>query len=132
MTPRNPINLGSGALTPEQIDLVLRHLPGEVTFVDEHDVTVYYSDPKVRIFSRTPDILGKSVQSCHSPASVPAVNRILEAFRAGTSDFSDFPATKDGRPVFVRYIAVRDAAGKYRGCLEIVQDAAALWPPRPK
>jgi hypothetical protein len=121
-----PIDLKTGALTPEQVDLVLRHLPGEITFVDEHDVTVYYSDPRHRLFSRTPDILGKSVQSCHQPASLPAVNRILEAFRAGTQDVVDFPAVKDGRPIFVRYIAVRDAAGAYRGCLEIALDPAAV------
>ncbi|MEK7474341.1 MAG: PAS domain-containing protein [Candidatus Coatesbacteria bacterium] len=123
-----PINLGSGALTPEQVDLVLRHLPGEITFVDEHDVTVYYSDPKHRLFSRTPDILGRSVQSCHKPETVPAVNRILEAFRAGTQDFFDFPAEKAGRKIHVRYVAVRDAAGSYRGCLEIAQPADALAP----
>lgn len=129
MGSREALDLTTGALTLEQVDLVLRHLPGEITFVDEHDVTRYYSDPKVRIFSRTPGILGKPVQSCHKPESVPAVNRILEAFRAGTRDFADLPATKDGRPIFVRYIAVRDAAGKYRGCLEIAQEAALLAPP---
>lgn len=131
MGPGNPIALDTGALTRDQIDLILRHLPGEVTFVDEHDVVRYYSDPKHRLFSRTPDILGKSVQSCHKPESVPAVNRILEAFRAGTQEFVDLPATKDGRRVHVRYVALRDGSGRYRGCLEIAQDAAALDPAPP-
>ena len=33
--PEGLLPLTTGALTPEQIDLVLRHLPADVTFVDE-------------------------------------------------------------------------------------------------
>jgi DUF438 domain-containing protein len=121
-----PINLNTGGLTPEQIDLVFFHLPMEVTFVNEHDMVVYYSEGKTRIFSREPGIIGKSVQNCHSPSSVPLINRILDAFRAGTKDSVDYWRTHEGKFVHIRYLAVRDKAGKYRGCLETVQDVTGI------
>ena len=39
---------------PEQIDLMLRHLPVDITFVDDNDRVAYYSDGKERIFPAAP------------------------------------------------------------------------------
>jgi DUF438 domain-containing protein len=120
------LNLATGALSLEVVDLMLRHLPLDLSFVDENDVVRYYSESKERLFPRTPAAIGRTVQNCHPPKSVDTVNRILDSFRAGTKDVAEFWITMGGRFIHIRYFAVRDAAGKYRGCLEVTQDVAAI------
>jgi len=120
------VKLNTGSLTPAQLDALFFNLPLEVTFVDEHDVIRYYSDVKARIFGRSPDIIGKPVQDCHSPSSLPMVNRILGAFRDGTKDSADFWRNHEGKFLHIRYIAARDKSGRYMGCLETVQDVTGI------
>jgi hypothetical protein len=118
--------LGTGALSLEVVDLVLRHLPVDLSFVDENDVVRYYSEGRERIFPRTPAAIGRTVQNCHPPKSLDAVNRILESFRAGSKDVAEFWITMGGRFIHIRYFAVRDGAGTYRGCLEVTQDITQI------
>jgi DUF438 domain-containing protein len=120
------LNLGTGALSLEMVDLVLRHLPLDLSFVDENDVVRYYSESKERIFPRTPAAIGRTVQNCHPPKSVDTVNRILESFKAGKQSVAEFWIPMGPRFIHIRYFAVRDNAGKYRGCLEVTQDIAAI------
>ncbi len=118
--------LGTGALSLEAIDLMLRHLPLDLSFVDENDVVRYYSEGKDRIFPRTPAAIGRTVQNCHPPKSVATVNRILDSFRAGRKDVAEFWIEMGGRFIHIRYFAVRDGAGRYHGCLEVTQDIGDL------
>jgi uncharacterized protein len=118
--------LGTGALSLEVVDLVLRHLPLDLSFVDENDVVRYYSEGKERIFPRSPAAIGRTVQNCHPPKSVATVNRILDSFRAGKKDVAEFWIDMGGHFIHIRYFAVRDQAGKYRGCLEVTQDVGAI------
>jgi hypothetical protein len=118
--------LGTGALSLEVVDLLLRHLPVDLSFVDENDVVRYYSETKERIFPRTEAAIGRTVQNCHPPKSVATVNRILASFRAGKQDVAEFWITMGGRFIHIRYFAVRDGAGRYRGCLEVTQDITDL------
>ena len=118
--------LGTGALSLEMVDLMLRHLPLDLSFVDENDVVRYYSEGKERIFPRTPAAIGRTVQNCHPPKSVATVNRILDSFRAGKKDVAEFWINMGGRFIHIRYLAVRDGASKYRGCLEVTQDIGAI------
>jgi DUF438 domain-containing protein len=108
-----------GKLPAGTIADILKSLPLDITFVDENDIIRYYSD--YRIFKRTPDILGTTVQNCHSPESRDEVNRVIDDLRSGRKSISEQPAEKDGRAVLVRYIAVRDESGKYEGLLEICE-----------
>ena len=62
------------------------------------------------------------MQHCHPPSSVDTVDRILAAFRAGTEDRAAFWIQMRGRFVHIEYVALRDGAGKYLGCLEVTQD----------
>ena len=64
------IQLSQGKLTAKQIDLMLKKLPVEVSFVDENDMVCYYTDSEERIFPRSPEIIGRLVQNCHPPKSV--------------------------------------------------------------
>ena len=120
------LNLATGALSLEVVDLVLRHLPIDISFVDENDVVRYYSEGKERIFPRTAAAIGRTVQNCHPPKSVDTVNRILDSFRAGSKDVAEFWINMGPRFIHIRYFAVRDGAGKYRGCLEVTQDIGAI------
>jgi DUF438 domain-containing protein len=120
------IALDAGALTPEQVNLLLTHLPVDVTFVDENDEVRYYSETRNRLFPRSPAIIGRKVQNCHPPASVGAVNRVVEAFRTGTRDVAEFWLTLGDRFIHIRYFAVRDGHGKYRGTIEVSQDVSGI------
>jgi len=124
--PAATVELDTGALTPEQVNLLLKNLPVDITFVDEADTVRYFSAGAERVFPRSPGIIGRKVQNCHPPASVYVVNRILEAFRKGERQVAEFWLQSRGRFIHIRYIAVRDDAGRYRGCLEVSQDVAAV------
>jgi len=124
--PATTLGLDTGALTPEQVNLLLKNLPVDITFVDEADTVRYFSAGAERIFPRSPGIIGRKVQNCHPPASVHVVNRIIDAFRNGERQVAEFWLQSRGRFVHIRYIAVHDDAGRYRGCLEVSQDVAAV------
>jgi len=123
---RDVLNLTTGYLSPAQVDLILNHLPVEITFVNEHDDVVYYSQLKEKLFPRSPGIIGTKVQNCHSPKSLDMVQRILDEFRAGTKDSADFWLQMKGRFIYIRYYAVRDASGAYKGTMEVVQDVTDI------
>ena len=76
--------LHTGALSLQQIDLMLQNLPVDITFVDENDTVRYFSQTRERIFDRTPAIIGRKVQNCHPPQSLSRVQQILDDFRAGS------------------------------------------------
>lgn len=115
-----------GGLTLAQIDLMLTHLPIDVTFVDEHDAVRYYSQGKERIFPRSPGIIGRDVQNCHPPKSVHVVQRIVQSFKDGTQDHADFWLQMQGRFLHIRYFAVRDDQGAYKGTIEVSQDVTEI------
>ncbi len=109
----------TGQLSSETIARVFASLPVDVTYVDADDIIRYYSD--YRIFSRTPGIIGTTVQNCRPPAVREAVNRVIDDLRSGRKTVSEFSAEKNGRKVRVRYIAVRDDKGKYAGMVETAE-----------
>jgi DUF438 domain-containing protein len=118
--------LDTGLLSLEQVNLMLRSLPVDLSFVDEHDEVRYYSEGPERIFPRSPGVIGRKVQNCHPAKSVATVNRILQAFRAGEKNVAEFWLTIGGRFLQIRYFALRDPKGSYRGCLEVSQDLTPL------
>lgn len=120
------MNLDTGQITPEQVNMILTHLPVDISFVNENDEVVYYSATKERIFPRSPGIIGRKVQNCHPPKSVDIVEKILEAFKKGEKDSADFWIQMRGKFILIRYFAVRDAKGQYRGCLEVSQDVTEI------
>jgi len=114
--------LQTGYLTLEQVNLMLKHLPIDVTFVDENDTVQYFSKGKERIFTRTDAIIGRKVQNCHPPASVHVVEKILTDFKTGKHDTAEFWIQMKGMFIHIRYFAVRDEQGRYKGTLEVSQD----------
>ncbi|MGC9348393.1 MAG: DUF438 domain-containing protein [Anaerolineae bacterium] len=129
--PAGEIPLNTGALTAEQIDLMLTSLPVDVTFVDENDEVRYFTRGRERIFQRSPAIIGRKVQNCHPPQSVDKVQEILDDFRAGERDVAEFwidfaPRGAGEMFVHIRYFALRDEAGAYRGTIEVTQNLSPL------
>jgi DUF438 domain-containing protein len=120
------LRFSTGSLTPELVELILDRLPLELTFVDENDAVAYYSHGSDRVFPRSPGILGRTVQRCHPPQSLPKVVKILEDFRAGRRDQAEFWIQFQGRLVHIRYFPVRGTDGTYRGTLEVVQDVTGI------
>ena len=118
--------LNTGALTLKQIDLLLTRLPVDVTYVDENDKVRYFSQTRERIFTRTPAIIGRKVQNCHPPQSVHRVTQIIDDFRSGARDQAEFWIQMGGRFIHIAYYALRDEEGRYRGTLEVSQDASHL------
>ena len=120
--------LNTGGLSLEELNLVLGVLPIDFQYVDEHDRVRFYSEGH-RIFPRSPGVIGRKVQNCHPPQSVHKVQQILDAFRAGEKDAAEFWIEMQGRFLHIRYFAVRDGGGAYRGVVETVQDVTRH--PRP-
>ncbi len=124
--PDAVFNLDTGVLSIEQINLMLTNLPVDVTFVDENDEVRFFSQTKERIFERQAAIIGRKVQLCHPPSSMDKVQKILDDFRAGKRDVAEFWIQMMGKFVHIRYFALRDRQGKYRGTIEVSQDVAPI------
>lgn len=120
------VKLGEGWMTTEQIDLMLQNLPIDVSFVDEYDRVLYYSDNPERIFPRSPGVIGRNVANCHPPKSVHIVQRIIQAFRNKEKKVAEFWLELGGKFVHIRYFPVYDKQGTYRGTLEVSQDVTGI------
>ena len=120
------ISLTQGKLTEKQIDLMLKNLGLDITFVDENDNICYYSDIKDRIFPRSPDIIGKKVQNCHPPQSIHVVNDILRSFKDKEKDIAEFWLRVDGKFVYIRYFPLYDQREEYKGVIEVSQEISGI------
>lgn len=118
--------LDTGLLTLEQINLLLKNLPVDVTLVDEKDEVRFFSQTKERIFARPPSIIGRQVINCHPPQSYDRVRQILDDFRAGKRDVAEFWIPMGEKFIHIRYFALRGPAGEYKGCIEVSQDVAGI------
>jgi uncharacterized protein len=117
--------LPTGALTLAQLDLLFRMLPFDLTYVDENDRVRFYSEGE-RVFPRSPGAIGREVRNCHPPKSLAKVEAILSEFKAGTKDVAEFWIEMGPKFIHIRYYALRDEAGAYKGCLEVVQDVSHI------
>lgn len=123
--PTDDIELSVGRLLPDQIDLMLRNLPLDVTYVDENDRVRYYSQGKERIFPRSPGIIGREVQNCHPPKSVHIVQKIVDDFKNRRRSEAEFWIQMGGKFIHIRYFPMFDK-DVYRGVLEVSQDLTPL------
>ena len=80
--PESPkINLNTGNLTLKEVDLLLRHLPLDISFVGVNEEVKYYSATDDRIFPRSQAVIGRSVITCHPSNSYDKVKKMLTYFR---------------------------------------------------
>lgn len=117
------VRMHGGTLSVQELTAMLDTLPLELTFVDAADINRYFNEgPEMKAFKRPLASLGRKVYSCHPPKVEPMVRHIIREFRNGTRDEVAVWAEKGGRPMYVRYLAVRSKSGEYLGTLEAVQD----------
>ena len=119
-------DVATGKLTLEQINLLFRHLPVDLSYVDENELVKFYSDTPHRIFPRSANVIGREVKNCHPAKSVHVVEEIVEKFRSGEQSQAEFWINKPGLFIYVIYTAVRDEHGKFRGVLEMMQDCTHI------
>ncbi|MDO3413112.1 DUF438 domain-containing protein [Saccharibacillus sp. CPCC 101409] len=120
------VRFATGILSVQQLELIMNHLPVDLTFIDENDIVRYFSHGKERIFARTKAVIGRSVQNCHPPQSVHVVEELLNDFKAGRKDHEDFWIPVKDKFVYIRYFAIRDGQGSYLGTLEFTQNIAPI------
>ena len=70
-----------------------------------------------------PGAIGREVRNCHPPKSLHKVEEILAEFKAGEKDEGRVLDRDGPKFVHIRYFALRDGEGAYKGCLEVVHDA---------
>ena len=120
------LDVATGKLTLEQINLLFRHLPVDLSYVDENELVKFYSDTAHRIFPRSANVIGREVKNCHPAKSVHIVEEIVGKFRSGEQSQAEFWINKPGLFIYVIYTAVRDENGKFRGVLEMMQDCTHI------
>ena len=120
------VTLPTGHMTVEEITALLDTLPIDITFVGSDDTVRYFSQGAERVFPRTKTIIGRKVTDCHPPASVHIVEGIVADLKSGKKTHEDFWIHMGDKYVYIRYWAVRGAAGEYLGTLEVTQDIASI------
>ena len=124
--PQQELDVATGKLTLEQINLIYQHLPIDISFVDENELVKFYSDTDHRIFPRSKNVIGRQVSNCHPRKSVHIVEEIVAKFRNGEQDKAEFWINKPEVFLYIVYFAVRDKQGRFRGVLEMMQDCTHI------
>ena len=120
------LDVTTGKLTLEQINLIYQHLPIDISFVDENELVCFYSDTTHRIFPRSKNVIGREVMNCHPRKSAHVVREVIDKLRSGEQDRAEFWINKPNLFIYIVYVAVRDRQGKFRGVLEMMQDCTHI------
>ena len=122
----NILDVATGKLTLEQVNLIYKHLPIDISFVDENELVCFYSDTDHRIFPRSKNVIGREVMNCHPRKSAHIVREVIDKLRSGEQDKAEFWINKPGLFIYIIYVAVRDKEGNFRGVLEMMQDCTHI------
>lgn len=120
------LDVKTGKLTLEQINLIYQHMPVDFSYVDEQEIVKFYSDTKHRVFPRSKNVIGRNVKNCHPRSSVHVVEEIIQKFRSGEESEAEFWINKPNLFIYIKYVAVRDENGAFRGVLEMMQDCTHI------
>lgn len=123
------LKLGTGALTIDQVDLILNTIPLELSYVDKDNLVKYYNNIEgEKLFVRTPSSIGRDMLASHPPKSKAMVEGLLNSLKDGTKDKQDaWYQKQDGTIVHTTFVAVRDKeTAEFLGVLEYVQDITAF------
>ena len=128
--PEADLPFGGGYLNLKEANLILNHLPFEITFIDKNDLFKYFNTSIAidnKLFPRVPSAIGRHVKMCHPPRSLDMVMTLIDDLKhkRRTSESMWFHRS-DGRFAYVTYIGVFDDQDQYMGVLEYVHDIAPL------
>lgn len=124
--PDQELDVATGKLSLNRINLLFKHLPVDLSYVDENELVKFYSDTDHRIFPRSANVIGREVKNCHPAKSVHIVEEIVRKFRSGEQSQAEFWINKPGLFIYVLYTAVRDEKGNFKGVLEMMQDCTHI------
>ncbi|HKL86238.1 MAG TPA: DUF438 domain-containing protein [Treponemataceae bacterium] len=124
-TSDGDVHLATGVLTVEQLDLMLKNLPIDVSFIDENDIVRYYNDVEGRIFPRSPGVIGRTVQNCHPPSSVSVVQTIIDDFKSRKKTEAEFWIQMKGKFVLIKYFPLF-SGNTFKGIIEVSQEVSAI------
>ncbi|MDO5714602.1 MAG: PAS domain-containing protein [Tissierellia bacterium] len=125
-TNEGAMDVAMGSLTLEQINLIYRHMPVDLSYVDENEIVKFYTDTEHRIFPRSKNVIGRDVKNCHPRNSVHFVEEIIEKFRSREQDHAEFWINKPDLFIYIYYTPVFDEEGNFRGVLEMMQDCTRI------
>lgn len=114
--------LNEGYLNIDQLNLLFKTIPLDLTYVDENDKVLFYNRGEERVFPRSAGVIGREVKHCHPPKSVGTVLEILDKFRKGEQNEASFWINYKERLIYIRYFAVRNENLEYKGIIEMSQD----------
>ena len=60
-TPGQLLEVATGQMTLEQINLVYKHMPVDFSYVDENEIVRFYTDTDHRVFPRSKNVIGRDV-----------------------------------------------------------------------
>ena len=128
--PEADLPFGGGYLSLKEANLILNHLPFEITFINKNDLFKYFNTSIAidnKLFPRVPSAIGRHVKMCHPPRSLDMVMTLIDDLKhkRRTSESMWFHRS-DGRFAYVTYIGVFDDQDQYMGVLEYVHDIAPL------
>ena len=128
--PEADLPFGGGYLSLKEANLILNHLPFEITFIDKNDLFKYFNTSiaiENKLFPRVPSAIGRHVKMCPPPRSLDMVMTLIDDLKhkRRTSESMWFHRS-DGRFAYVTYIGVFDDQDQYMGVLEYVHDIAPL------
>ena len=128
--PEADLPFGGGYLSLKEANLILNHLPFEITFIDKNDLFKYFNTSMAienKLFPRVPSAIGRHVKMCHPPRSLDMVMTLIDDLKhkRRTSESMWFHRS-DGRFAYVTYIGVFDDQDQYMGVLEYVHDISPL------
>ena len=113
-----------GSLSPDQLDLVFRFLPLDLSFADENDILVFWHGDTYKACDAR--YIGRDIRDCHPENTLELLEEVLREFKAGTRDVAAGWQPKGERFKLTRYFAVRDDSGTYKGILEVNQEVADI------
>ena len=130
LNPETDLPFGGGYLSLKEANLILNHLPFEITFIDKNDLFKYFNTSiaiENKLFPRVPSAIGRHVKMCHPPRSLDMVMTLIDDLKhkRRTSESMWFHRS-DGCFAYVTYIGVFDDQDQYMGVLEYVHDIAPL------
>ena len=115
-----------GKLPENVLASLLETVPVEFSVLDANDKVLAWNKHDTRIFKRPEGVVGRDVRQCHPPKSLDKVLRIIDEMRANKRNKARFWIELHGKKVMIEYYALRDASGKYIGCLETGQDITEI------
>ncbi len=121
-----------GQFNQEILNSLLETLPVEFSVVDHEDRVLAWNKHETRIFKRPEGVVGRNVRDCHPKKSLDKVETILEEMKSGKRENAQFwidlhvEGKSESQKILIVYYALRDATGRYLGCLEVTQNITEI------